>query len=184
MRLIPLPPSSSACHSPAPTIKTLAVVHFAPPLSLQPANRAVQPRTAILTRANAVTPPTFNMKHIFALAAVLFTASAAAQSTTIKPGAVTSAVAPKSSPPPGCSENYDGVFEIGPINVTSSSSKRSLLEVVSLTIDKPLARLDDSTNNSSATNPKHSAGHHAEKWYLDRPSWPHGLHCFQSAIPV
>ena len=44
------------------------------------------------------------------------------------PGGVSSAVAPQSSPPPGCSENYEGTFTIEPTNVTSSS-KRDLEEV-------------------------------------------------------
>ena len=43
------------------------------------------------------------------------------------PQGVTSAIAPAQSPPPGCSPNYNGLFEIGPVNV--STSERDLDKV-------------------------------------------------------
>lgn len=44
------------------------------------------------------------------------------------PAAVSSAVAPSASAPAGCSSSYSGTFEIQVVNVTSSSSKRSINE--------------------------------------------------------
>lgn len=44
------------------------------------------------------------------------------------PGGVSSAVAPSSSPPAGCSTSYSGTFEIQVVNVTSSS-KRAVQKV-------------------------------------------------------
>jgi hypothetical protein len=46
------------------------------------------------------------------------------------PQGVTSAIAPDEAPPAGCSENYDGRFQISAVNLTSE--KRDLLEEVSL----------------------------------------------------
>lgn len=62
-----------------------------------------------------------------AFATLGFTALVAAIPNPV-PQAVTSAIAPNQSPPPGCSPNYDGTFLIGPVNV-SSSNKRDLDEV-------------------------------------------------------
>jgi hypothetical protein len=40
------------------------------------------------------------------------------------PQAVTSAIAPSGTPPAGCYPNYDGMFVIGPVNVSSSESDK------------------------------------------------------------
>ena len=53
------------------------------------------------------------------------------------PQAVTQAIAPSGTPPAGCYPNYQGTFEIGPINVTSGGSgsdKRDLDEASRLLI--------------------------------------------------
>lgn len=49
------------------------------------------------------------------------------------PQGVTSAIAPSSSPPAGCSESHSGTFQITIVNVTSTPAKRDLgdLEKVS-----------------------------------------------------
>jgi len=53
---------------------------------------------------------------IFALVASLFAAS------VVSAQGVTSAIAPDSSPPSGCSETFDGTFQIT-VDALSSSSK-------------------------------------------------------------
>lgn len=45
------------------------------------------------------------------------------------PAAVSSDIAPSSSPPPGCSENYDGTFNIQIVNQSDTIGKRELVAV-------------------------------------------------------
>jgi hypothetical protein len=59
------------------------------------------------------------MKNTFIALALAGTAFAA-------PQAVTSAVAPESPAPSGCSPSTSGTFQLTVVNVTSSSSKRDL----------------------------------------------------------
>jgi hypothetical protein len=67
------------------------------------------------------------MRAAFAVLALAFAALTAAGPNPV-PAGVSSAFAPARSPPPGCSPNYNGDFQISPRNVT----RRRDLEAVSL----------------------------------------------------
>ncbi len=114
-----------------------------------------------------------------AFATLVFTALVAANPM---PQAVTSAIAPNQSSPPGCSPNYDGTFEIGPVNI-SSSTKRSLDQVcfdplptcpVHVSTDVHLQRntqLGITLKNGILTDPQGRTGYIAanEQFQFDGP---------------
>lgn len=90
---------------------------------------------------------------------------------TPAPQAVTSAIAPSSSPPAGCYENYDGTFLIGPVNVSSSSKRdvEAAFEIIPL--DKRNTQLGITLKNGILTDPQGRTGYIAanQQFQFDGP---------------
>ena len=101
------------------------------------------------------------------------------------PQAVTSAIAPSSSPPAGCYENYDGTFLIGPVNVSSSSKRdvEAAFEIIPL--DKVSGDLVLTSDLHLTYHlEEHATRYHLEEWYPDGSSRSNWLHCSKPAIPI
>ncbi len=106
------------------------------------------------------------------------------------PQGVTSAIAPSGTPPAECSENYNGVFQIAPVD---SASKRSLGKVRPPFPFPPTNQPPPQLRSANtlrfappATRPrKHRPPrHHPKKRHPPRPRRPHRLRRLQLAIPI
>lgn len=86
----------------------------------------------------------------YALAPVALAALAAA---TPVPQGVTESIAPKAATPSGCQTSYNGEFNIQIVNVTDSSSKRSIQKVrfrkPLRCFERPKTTTDDNDQNSA-----------------------------------
>ncbi len=118
-----------------------------------------------------------------AAAATLVAAEPAKTSSTssFPPHAVVSEVAPQQSPPPGCSPNYEGDFEIAPVNYTSVN-KRSVFPYFQA-VSHLFSHIFLSAQLTITTE-RYQAVHHAQGRCLDRQPEPHGLHRLQQPVPI